>query len=91
MMDADHDGKHIQGLLINMFHFLFPSLLKRENPFLIEMRTPIAIVNKGKKDEKQFYDEREYKEFSDKMEMNNKKMIFCGNGKVMKKEVQRIL
>lgn len=60
--DADVDGLHICGLIQNFFHSLFPSLLKRQEPFLVGMQTPIVRVYLGKND-KLFYDEREYKKY----------------------------
>lgn len=42
--DADVDGLHIASLIINLFHVLFPSLFKRENPFLFWMQTAIAKI-----------------------------------------------
>ena len=44
MCDSDNDGIHIASLIINCIHHLFPSLLKRENPFVISMQTPIAKI-----------------------------------------------
>jgi len=55
LTDADTDGKHITGLIINIFHFLFPSLLERKIPFIVNMLTPIAKFMM-KSDEKVFYD-----------------------------------
>ena len=46
--DADVDGFHISGLILNFIHFLFPSLLKREG-FFNFMRVPIVKIEKGKK------------------------------------------
>ena len=60
--DADVDGLHISGLIQNFFHSLFPTLLKRKEPFLVGMQTPIVRVYLGKSD-KLFYDEREYKKY----------------------------
>jgi DNA topoisomerase-2 len=65
--DADVDGIHISGLLQNMVHTLFPSLLERDEPFITSMQTPIVRVflPGGKNNEKLFYDEREYKKYVD--------------------------
>ena len=49
--DADVDGIHIEGLLLNFFHSLFPTLLKRN--FVISMKTPILRVGKT-----YYFDER---------------------------------
>ena len=46
--DSDVDGYHIIGLIINFFHTLFPSLLKRKG-FFYFMRTPIVKINHNKK------------------------------------------
>ena len=45
--DADHDGSHIKGLVINWLHYSWPSLLKLPN-FVKFMRTPILKAIKGK-------------------------------------------
>ena len=64
--DADVDGIHIKGLLLNLFHNLFPTLLERKNSFFTCMQTPIVRVYLPNKKEKLFYDEREYQEYVDK-------------------------
>eukprot|EP01133_Synstelium_polycarpum_P020247 gene20247-24276_t len=46
MTDQDHDGSHIKGLLINLIHHFWPSLLRIEG-FLVEFITPIVKVFKG--------------------------------------------
>lgn len=48
MTDQDHDGSHIKGLIINLFHTLWPSLLTLEKQFIKSMITPILKVTKGK-------------------------------------------
>lgn len=48
MTDQDHDGSHIKGLLINLFHALWPSLLNLNKQFITSMITPILKVSKGK-------------------------------------------
>ena len=49
--DADVDGIHIEGLILNFFHSLFPKLLKRN--FVVSMKTPILRVGKT-----YYFDER---------------------------------
>lgn len=66
MTDADCDGIHIEGLIMNFLHSLFPTLLERSNPFIVSMKTPIARVFNGKKTEKLFYDERRFNEWLSK-------------------------
>jgi len=42
LVDADPDGDHIKGLIMNMFHYLFPSLIERK--YILGMRTPLVKV-----------------------------------------------
>ena len=60
--DADVDGMHIQSLLMNVIHKLFPTVLQRKKSFLRAMQTQIARV--GGKKPQIFYDEREYKKYA---------------------------
>jgi len=46
MTDQDHDGSHIKGLVMNVFHTMWPSLLQLG--FITSMITPIVKVSKGK-------------------------------------------
>jgi DNA topoisomerase-2 len=46
MTDADTDGSHIKGLIINMFSSLWPSLLEVEG-FLSFFITPVSKATKG--------------------------------------------
>ncbi len=46
MTDADCDGSHIKGLLFNMCHSMWPSLMKC-NDFITSMLTPIIKATKG--------------------------------------------
>lgn len=43
MMDADEDGSHIKGLILNFFNYFFPSLLQIEG-FLKVLVTPIVKI-----------------------------------------------
>ena len=57
MTDQDHDGSHIKGLVINVFHSMWPSLLDLN--FITSMITPIIKVTKSKKSES-FYTLKDY-------------------------------
>jgi len=57
MSDADDDGKHILGLILNYFHCRYPTLLARG--YVMYLRTPIIRISKGKQRMK-FYSEYEY-------------------------------
>jgi len=61
LCDADVDGIHIQGLLLNAFRFLFPTLFNREEPYVIAMETPIVRILS--RPHKIFYSERAFREF----------------------------
>ena len=87
LCDADVDGIHIKGLLINMFHSMYPSLLKREEPYIISMETPIVRVFEGRKTHV-FYDERKFKKFiKDPTKASLKKKYHKGLGTSSNKEV----
>jgi DNA topoisomerase-2 len=47
LTDSDTDGSHIKGLVINMFHYLWPELIKTEN-FIQSLNTPIIKATKNK-------------------------------------------
>jgi DNA topoisomerase II len=61
--DADDDGVHIEGLLINLIHNLFPTLLQRTTPFIVSMKTPIARVSRPRCKDMLFYDERRFNDY----------------------------
>ena len=57
--DADSDGMHITGLLINLFYKFWPSLFVRG--FICQLITPVVrVFPKGKKDPIRFYDENSF-------------------------------
>ena len=61
--DADVDGIHIEGLLMNLIHTLFPTLLERGEPYIVSMKTPIARVFRGRAKDLLFYDERRFNKY----------------------------
>jgi len=67
MIQRQCDGIHIEGLLLNFFHHLFPSLMKRKQPYLISMKTPVVrVFNKGPNGKDLlFYDENNYKKYNE--------------------------
>jgi len=68
MTDQDHDGSHIKGLLINLVHHWWPSLM-RMGGVLKEFVTPIVKVWKAgnkdseRRDEKSFFTVAEYEKW----------------------------
>ena len=63
LADQDHDGSHIKGLVLNVFHTLWPSLLK--SGYVNSMLTPIIKVNKGGK-VNTFYNLTDYEDWKSK-------------------------
>jgi len=63
------DGCHIQGLIINFFHFFYPDLLKRG--FVKSMRTPTVKATIGKK----VYDFYYLKDFKDWESVQTSKFV----------------
>ena len=57
LADADTDGKHILGLVLNLFHWKYPPLLARG--YVKYLRTKIIDVKKGNQVIK-FYSEHDY-------------------------------
>ena len=58
MSDQDLDGSHIKGLCINLFHSMWPSLVKIEG-FVSFMNTPILRATRGQQ-KLLFYNDGEY-------------------------------
>ena len=62
LADSDDDGKHICGLVLNIFYCRYPTLVQRG--YLKFLRTPIIRVSKGFENLK-FYTQSEYKTWAD--------------------------
>jgi DNA topoisomerase-2 len=65
LTDQDTDGSHIKGLIMNMFHSMWPELVEKEG-FITSMATPIVKAFKGK-DTMTFYNITEYEEWLEKV------------------------
>ena len=61
MCDADVDGYHIRGLLINAIYQMFPGLVERG--FVKTLITPVVKVSLPKKKVIEFYTESDYKKW----------------------------
>ncbi|KAK2398556.1 DNA topoisomerase [Trifolium repens] len=63
MMDQDHDGTHIKGLVINLVHKMWPSLVK-ESQFISQLTTPIVKATNSNSDMvKTFYTIRSFEDW----------------------------
>ena len=70
LTDADLDGSHIKGLIMNMIHFHWASLLTNVDGFVRSMLTPIIKVRKGN-EVQAFYTLTEYNEWKSKGDRHN--------------------
>ena len=85
MTDADHDGSHIKGLLLNMFDYFWPSLV--DIGFLVSMVTPIIKATKNKK-EVSFFTVSQFKEWHTANNSGWKIKYYKGLGTSTSKEAQ---
>jgi len=88
LTDQDDDGLHISGLIMNFFHSMFPSLMKRESPFIVGMRTPLVRIYTKTK-QHVFYNVEEFKQFTSKNDISKANIkYFKGLGTSSDKEVR---
>jgi len=64
LTDSDVDGSHIKGLIINLFHMYWPSLLK--SGYLTTLNTPIMKVTLRDDSILSFYNLNEYHEWKER-------------------------
>lgn len=72
LTDADVDGTHIKGLLINFIYYFWPELIELAGENFVQyMITPIVKVNKNKKS-KSFYTLTDYNNWKEQTEDSSK-------------------
>lgn len=89
--DADVDGIHIEGLILNFFNALFPKLL--ESGFVVSMKTPILkIITPAKSGvkSKYFFDERTYGPELQQFPASSKTKYYKGLGTTKPEDVKDI-
>jgi len=74
LTDADVDGSHIKGLVMNFIHNVWPSLIKKEN-FITSLATPILKAFKGN-EVLMFYNLTDYETWAEKRESKNYKIKY---------------
>jgi DNA topoisomerase-2 len=86
MTDQDHDGSHIKGLILNLFHSEWPELLKLN--YINCMVTPIIKVSQDKK-VMSFYTLTDYNKWKDEFYNNRWKVkYYKGLGTSTSKEAK---
>jgi DNA topoisomerase-2 len=89
LTDQDYDGTHIKGLLINLFHTEWLSLLQIEG-FICFMNTPILKAFKGNNEIK-FYNKLEYDNWKSENNRGWTVKYYKGLGTSTKREFKEYL
>lgn len=76
MTDADKDGIHIEGLVMNLFMSVFPALCKRTPTFMTSMKTPIVRIIRPKMSDILVFDENRWKVFQKEHDKKSYKAIY---------------
>lgn len=87
LTDADPDGDHIKGLIINFFHFFFPSLISKN--FIMSLRTPIVKATIGTRTIN-FYYLKNFKEWVEKQTTRYTVKYYKGLGTSKDEEILEI-
>ena len=83
LCDSDVDGAHVSSLLLNLFHYRWPKLIKKG--FIIIKWTPQIVAKKGKQ-MKFFYTEADFDEWEDR---KGWKILYKkGLGSLLKEEIK---
>jgi DNA topoisomerase-2 len=85
--DSDADGFHINSLVINFFHSMFPSILKRKEPFFSFMRTPILRLT-HKKNNIPFYSLKDFEDYKKKNKIIGTLKYYKGLGTSTNDEIK---
>jgi DNA topoisomerase-2 len=83
LTDSDNDGLHIKSLVMNLFHYWYPSLLKLD--FINTISTPMVKATKGKI-VKEFFNEQDYNKWQETVNISNYKIKFFKGLGTSKKE-----
>lgn len=75
LCDADDDGLHIEGLILNFLQSACSSLLERQNRYVAAMRTPITRISQPKQKDIMFYDHRTYHKYVKTLSEKERKKI----------------
>src|SRR6056300_15671 len=73
MTDADDDGTHIKGLILNLIHSMWPSLLGLN--FVVSMITPVVKATSGK-NKFDFYTLESFRQWSSGVDTKNFKIKY---------------
>jgi DNA topoisomerase-2 len=85
LTDADTDGIHIEGLILNLFHSLFPEILKTN--FILSMKTPLIKIGL----DNYIYDERSWRQFIKKKSIKQLQIKYHkGLGTIKQNEVKKV-
>jgi DNA topoisomerase-2 len=88
LADADHDGNHICGLIINYIHTFWPSLI--EKGFVNMIATPIVKVFKTK-ETLSFYTMNDYEKWAENAKGAFKVKYYKGLGSSMESDAKEAL